>query len=110
MGTKLLRVKPVMAKYEAHMTFDKKHADDLKHLAETDSDFSGWQYSAIDDDPIMGQKPYCYLTAYNSEAKKLLDFMHDIKRILNWEGIETLRLKVERIIYDSKTGVDEMEA
>lgn len=100
-----------MAKFEAHITLDKIHAPQLK---EDDAPLRtlwpliGWQYSAIDDDPLMGQKPYCYLTAYDPDAQALLRRMQRVARTLELEGISVLRTKVERIIYDSKTGVDEL--
>jgi hypothetical protein len=92
-----------MPKYEAHITLDKAVAPRVK------AGLKDWQYSAIDDDPIMGQKPYCYLTAYDPDAKMLKARMDQVVDILNTEmGIEVLRTKVERIIFDSKTGVDEL--
>jgi hypothetical protein len=90
-------------KFEAHITMDKVHGSRLK------DGLKGWQYSAIDDDPIMGQKPYCYLTAYDPDALNLKYRMDDVVDILETEmGILALRTKIERIIYDSKTGVDEL--
>lgn len=91
-----------MAKYEAHLTMDKVHAERLK------PGIRDWQYSAIDDDPLMGQKPYCYLTAYDPDPEFLLERMNQVVAILYEMSIPVLRRKVERIVYDSKTGVDEI--
>jgi hypothetical protein len=97
-----------MAKYEAHrfeahITLDKEYGPRLRE------GLKGWQYSAIDDDPIMGQKPYCYLTAYDPDPEDLFERMLVVEDILVYEmDIPVLRKKIERIIYDSKTGVDEL--
>jgi hypothetical protein len=92
-----------MAKYEAHITLDKEYGPRLRE------GLKGWQYSAIDDDPIMGQKPYCYLTSYDHDPDNLLERMLVVEDILAYEmDIPVLRKKIERIIYDSKTGVDEL--
>ena len=91
-----------MAKYEAHITMDKVHAPKIKN------GIGQWSYSAIDDDPLMGQKPYCYLTAYDPDANHLLEKMNFTTKYLEGEGIPVLRTKIERIIFDSKTGVDEI--
>lgn len=100
-----------MAKYEAHITFDKVHEKALKDptaVLREDFRLSGWQYSAIDDDPIMGQKPYCYLTAYDPDPQNLKRRMLEVSEAVIDHGIHGLRFKIERIVYDSKTGVDEL--
>lgn len=89
-------------KFEAHITLDKSFASRLKE------GINGWSYSAIDDDPIMGQKPYCYLTAYNVDVDVLREAMDLTLAVLYEMSIPTLRIKIERIVFDSKTGVDEL--
>lgn len=100
-----------MAKYEAHITLDKIHAPSLKEdntAIRSLHELKGWQYSAIDDDPLMGQKPYCYLTAYDPDPVNLLKRLEDACFVLLAMCVDPLRGKIERIIYDSKTGVDEI--
>src|SRR5690349_9915611 len=96
----------MMSKYEAHITFDKQYAEKLKPGLATST--VNWQYSAIDDDPIMGQKPYCYWTGYSSDPNVLLGSMQAVSWALTGSGVPVLRQKIERIIYDTKTGVDEL--
>jgi hypothetical protein len=93
-----------MPKFEAHITFERTD----ETVAKLKDGFNGWSYSAITDDPIMGQKPYVYLTNYSPFAKKLLIDMKETVGKLDTEGIKALRTKIERIIFDSKTGWNEV--
>ena len=97
-----------MAKFEAHITMDKIYAPRLKPSPTGDAiEIADWKYSAIDDDPVMGQNAYCYLTGYDTDAQNLLDRMLRVVDILYELHIGVLRTKVEQIIWDSKTGVNE---
>lgn len=93
-----------MAKFEAHITLERTD----ETVAKLKDGFNGWAYSAITDDPIMGQKPYVYLTAYSPYAKKLLADMKATTTKLEEQSIKPLRAKIERIIFDSKTGWNEI--
>lgn len=96
-------------KYEAHVTFDVQHAETIK---EWEGLFGlEWKYSAFDADPIMGAKPFCYLTGYATNERELLYLMrHLTQEILRRHNIVALREKIERIIFDTKTGVNEIGA
>lgn len=94
-----------MAKFEAHITMPKEA--DVVNLVK--DGFGGWQYSCIDDDPVMGQKPYCYLTQYNSNPILLQKEMNTVCEMLEANYVPVLRTKIERIIFDSKTSVDEIK-
>lgn len=96
-------------KFEAHIALDKEHGPRLK------AGLLGWQYSALDDDPScsgpleQAGQPYCYLTAYEPDAQRLKERMDLVADIIETEmKIPVLRTKIERIIYDSKTGVNEL--
>lgn len=95
-----------MAKFEAHMTFNRRDAGAVSEVGEA----FGWKFSAFDADPIMGDKPHCYLTAYHTRAEELARRMDDIEDALKAHSVTTLRKKVERIVYDTKTGIDEVFA
>ena len=95
----------MLGRFEAHMTFDKHDARRIEATAER----TGWVYSVITGCPILGQGTYCYLTNYNRESDTLLREMREIESELTQEGIKTLRSKIENIVYDSKTGVNEIE-
>jgi hypothetical protein len=95
-----------MPRYESHITCDKEHA----HRVEAIAKLQGWSYSAIAGCPLLGQGTYCYLTGYDGEsADRLRDRVEDTARLLREEGIEPLRLKIEQIIWDTKTGVNEID-
>lgn len=93
-----------MAKFEAHVTLDRSHSKAAQELAEA----MGWVYSQITGCPLLGQGTYCYLTGYNPDGDALLAEMNGIAVFLRAHGIEPLRLKIERIVYDSRTGVHEL--
>lgn len=93
-------------KFEAHITYDRILRPKVEPIGES----LGWKGSAIDPDPIMGDKPYAYLTAYDTDPKRLLTRMDDVVAAMAHlePCVVALRLKIERIIYDTKTGVDEL--
>lgn len=93
-----------MAKFEAHITMPRAQADIVQQHAE----LLGMTFSAIDGDPVMGKQAYCYLTAYAPDGMELLAKVHAASRVLAQSGVEILREKVERIMFDSKTSVDEL--
>ncbi len=87
-------------KFEAHITMPREQRD----LVERQASIMGWSFSIIDGDPIMGQKPYCYLTAYHTDGQKLLAVMNEVSGVLSKGGVTILREKLEEILYDTKTG------
>ena len=91
-------------RFEAHITFPK-HTH--KHV-EAAGEREGWVFSAITGCPLLGQGDYCYLTSYDTDSDKLLASMDTVAATLAKQGIIALRLKIERIVYDTKTGVDEL--
>ncbi len=58
----------------------------------------------------MGDKPYVYLTAYSPDAHNLRRAMEIVASALRVAGVDVLREKIERIVFDTKTGVNELEA
>jgi hypothetical protein len=93
-----------MPRYESHITVDKRHAEFVDYIAT----LHGWTFSVIAGCPLLGQGTYCYLTGYDTNARKLRTRVQGTADILKANGIEPLRLKIERIIWDTKTGVDEI--
>lgn len=94
-----------MAKFEAHITLPREQSDEVEKMALD----SGWTYSAIDGDPVMGKQAYCYLTAYDPNDENLLKRMRIVTAMLKQRDVHVLREKIERIVYDTKTGVNEVE-
>ena len=95
-----------MPKFEAHITLPIERA----FLAQKAAAATGWKYSAIDGEAMLESKPYCYLTNYDPDGPTLLAKMDVLCRSLEGLGVNILRRKVERIVFDSKTGVDELTA
>jgi len=80
-----------MAKFEAHITFHRADRMVVKDIGEV----HGWSYSAFDADPIMGDKPYCYLTAYDPDSDKLLARMKSVATGCSAMDVLILRQKIE---------------
>lgn len=93
-----------MAKFESHITFAQTDEPQVRALALV----SGWTYSAFDADPVLGNHHYCYLTAYDTDAAALCLRMSAVAEGATGLGAIPLRQKIERIIYDTKTGVNEL--
>lgn len=75
--------------YELHMTFNKKP----KAL-------SGWKYSHIMNDPLLGKGPKYYLTSYaNTYNKALIKLVNGAKE----RPDNLIRLKIEHIVYDKES-------
>lgn len=91
-------------RFEAHITLDKTHATEVAKVA----DSTGWTFSQITGCPLLGPGTYCYLTGYNTDDQKLMEAMDDNVVALAHKGIVALRLKIERIVYDTKTNVNEV--
>jgi hypothetical protein len=94
--------------YEAHITLQQSD----RKLAQRAADQWGWVFSEISGCPILGQGTYCYLTGYDPDGIQLKAEMEQIAAWLRREDktIVLLRLKIERIVYDSKTLRNELEA
>lgn len=88
-------------KFEAHITCNRADADKLRALLVR---LAGWKYSSFDADPVMGDKPFAYLTAYDTDPYVLRGRTLMAAGLLSAQGIEVLRQKVEEIVYDTKTG------
>lgn len=97
--------------YEAHMTFDQQYHVDVSRQVESPvmDMFEGFVYSIITGCPLLGKGTYCYLTAYSKDnPDELVKKMKEITSFFDTFPIPTLRAKVEHIVYDTKTGVNEL--
>ncbi len=85
--------------YEAHITFERENAAKVEEIGSS----IGWKFSKIDGDPVLGQKVFCYLTRHAKDgAQLLLDAMEATTAV----GVTVIRVKVEHIVYDTKTGIN----
>ena len=86
--------------YECHVTFN------LPTTSHGRPPISGWKFSAIDGDPVLGAGVKCYLTRQFKASRELADVIDDLEGVaseLRRNGIEVLRTKVELVVYDSKS-------
>lgn len=90
--------------YEAHLTYPLCVSEVVERIGTE----RGWVFSQISGCPLLGQGTYCYLTNYAKDGVALLGDMSLVAGALAKEGVTPLRQKIERIVYDSKTGVDEL--
>lgn len=95
-----------MRKYECHITCQIGHDEMVQTLGE----LFNFKFSRIDGDALLGRRPFCYLTAYDTDAPTLLTRMKTMASMLEHEKVIVLRQKIEEIIYDTKTGVDTLAA
>jgi hypothetical protein len=94
-----------MPRYESHITCDKQHAEIVEALG----NYFGFKYSVIAGCPLLGSGTYCYLTGYDTDAPRLRAIVQDCAQTLRNKNVEPLRLKIEQIIWDTKTGVNEID-
>lgn len=94
-----------MQRYEAHLTFEKLWSTEVRKIVEQ---HPTWVFSEITGCPLLGPGTYCYLTGYNTDPIALLTDMDDVARACAQVGIPALRRKIEHIVYDTKTGVNEL--
>lgn len=93
-----------MPKFEAHITLDREHRRSVADCGER----FGWKFSQFDADPLLGDKPYCYLTRYDTDSKALLVEARRMTMELEAWHLPVLRVKIEEIIFDTKTGVNQI--
>lgn len=91
--------------YEIHLTFNKSEWEHLKSF-ENELLAFGFFFSCIDGDPALGAKPFCYITGYSNRVDEL--FEAAMGAILTVAPSAPIRTKIERIVYDTKHGIDEI--
>lgn len=84
--------------FEAHITINKEHHDRAAVLAAMRS----WKMSQIDGDPVMGAKPFAYMTKWSKNFNELMLDMNTTREILlKLEiPIPVLRCKIEAVLHD----------
>jgi hypothetical protein len=90
--------------YEAHITADKAYRLQMEVVSREQN----WTFSEITGCPLLGQGTYCYLTGYSPSAQELLERLRLTVDHLQFLGVVVLRSKIEHIVYDTKTGVNEL--
>lgn len=89
--------------FEAHITFNSQlYGDFLDKIA---GPKFGWKYSVIAGDPVLGKDTFCYLSKHDTEPRALYVSMHDVATKLQSVGVAVLRMKIEEVLYDTKTNI-----
>jgi len=83
--------------YECHLTFDAEQAS----LVEASCPY-GWTFSRIEGDPALGQRLYCYWTAWHGSHGVISDEMAVAISLAKRNGLPLVRAKIEHIIYDQR--------
>jgi len=89
-----------MSKFEAHITMPRDKAEDVEKWAE----ISGWKFSQIDGDPLMGKQAYCYLTNYDTDGKRLLMANSDTRLESSgaWHSCSSSKDRIDHLRYEDK--------
>ncbi len=86
--------------YECHITMQGDAAA-IAPLVKAE----GWKFSAIDGDPHFGEGVLCYATSHFNRKHDTVDVviaMGTIADKLVTNGINVIRQKVEKVVYDTK--------
>lgn len=84
--------------YELHITVNIADAEAATHVAET----LRWKVSQIHGDPVLGRKPFFYLTRYADLLSEARDQLDKAVKQLRQEGIFVIREKIELIVHDQR--------
>lgn len=69
-----------------------------------------WKFSAIDGDPVLGKGVLCYATSHFKGSLETVDVvvaMGIVADGLRSKGVEVVRQKVERVVFDTKVALRE---
>ncbi len=89
--------------YEVHITMD--YVPDKLSLQVFLNSYN-WSYSAIDGDPLLGPKVFCYATKHYDPA--VHDVVYVLQRtealieLLKQQGCNVVRHKIELVVFDSR--------
>lgn len=86
--------------YEAHITSEVAHATVLARIANK----FGWKTSEIARDPVLGNATYFYLTKHGVDPGQLHTEMARAAAVMEYLEVPVIRLKIEKIMFDSKRG------
>lgn len=84
--------------YECHITVHTNDAEKATRCAKE----LHWKTSQIDGDPVLGQRPFFYLTTHSDNAPEMFARMGRAVNALEFDGVKVLREKIELIIHDTK--------
>jgi hypothetical protein len=82
--------------YELHITVNIREHD----LAEVVAKELHWKMSQIMGDPVLGHKPFSYLTTYSDDIDSALGKLDRCVIALREAGVAVIREKIEHIVHD----------
>lgn len=82
--------------YELHITVNKAEAEIATAVAKD----LHWKTSQIDGDPVLGAKPFFYLTTYSPTEQVARLRLDNATAELRARGVFVIREKIELIIHD----------
>lgn len=89
-----------MKLFEAHITYNACYQTIVEQMCP-----ENWKFSVIAGDPDLGKDTYCYLTSHGGDSNELYNRM---RAAVEFVHIPVMRMKIEKIIYDTKTHIDEL--
>lgn len=84
--------------FECHITTRVGDAQAAEEVAK----WLHWKTSEIKRDPVLGDDSHFYLTTHGTTFNDIENRMWTAAKMLQWRGVEYLRLKIEQIVFDSR--------
>jgi hypothetical protein len=96
---------PMAEHFESHITLPVTADSPIDKWKEIATKL-GWKTSAIDGDPLLGNKVFFYLTKHDTNFDILKFDTFACATLVEAEtGVVAVRMKIEKIVFDTKTGV-----
>lgn len=90
--------------YECHITMNPSSKVDAERVVKS----TGWIFSAIDNDIVLGEGVKCYATKHFNLRVPEEDVLAELGSTsveLAAHGLSVVRAKIEKVIYDEKFNV-----
>lgn len=91
--------------FECHITIALPESEQIHYKVEAMKlrvEAVKWSFSCIEGDPQLGQRTFCYATAYYADADTAIEMTNAVATVLSGKGLNVVRRKVEHVIYDSR--------
>lgn len=91
--------------FEVHVTCHRHDGIKAQAAVKAFPNLKDLHFSAIDGDPQLGKKAFCYFTTHSNNYITAYHQMKMCVAALQHAEVPVLREKIEMIMYDTKTGV-----
>lgn len=98
--------------YECHITMMPQVVRSSPELPAYLEKLTGWRFSQIDGDPVLGHGVKCYLTKHypastntshaTAEADRIIVLMGNVADKIRNAGLDVIRQKIELVVFDTK--------